>query len=193
MKFGIREIIFLLVLLAVPVLSAFYLFKPRNEDIRQTMDEINIKRARLETLEQITGTIDDLGLAIEEGRDRIEMIEAKLPSEELVAEILEQIWQLASRNKMTLKGVKSDKPVPAAAYQELPLNVTMEGDFNGFYQFLLELESLPRITRIHTLDLTRADAAKSAAAGSASSAALVKAEFTLSIYFESDADGADTL
>ena len=37
MRFGIRELIFLVVLLAVPVASWWYVFNPRNAEIQQAL------------------------------------------------------------------------------------------------------------------------------------------------------------
>jgi type IV pilus assembly protein PilO len=183
MHFGFRELIFFAVLLAVPVASYMYVFQPRNDEIAQAQEEIQQKQARLDQLAQVIAKIDDIGLAIESGREAIEMIEAKLPSEQDVEGILEQVWQLAARSQLNVRSVKSERPVPAALYMELPLRVTMEGPFDGFYQFLLELENLPRITRVHQMDLKRADTGPRIAQGEMPPGSTL-AEFTLSIYFE---------
>jgi type IV pilus assembly protein PilO len=183
MRFGLRELVFFIVLLAVPAASLIYVFKPRNEDIRQAMNEIERKEATLNRLEQITSKIEDLDVAIEEGRDSIRVVEAKLPSEEGVEDILEQVWQIAKANNQTVKSVKSEKAVPAANYRELPLKMIMEGEFDGFYQFLLELEKLPRITRMHQVKLEK-NSGSHKRANSNIQAGDMRAEFTLSIYFE---------
>ena len=89
------------------------------------------------------------------------------------------MWQLAAAARLAVKSVKSEAAVPAAGYMEQPLKVQMEGHFDGFYEFLLALENLPRITRIHQLKLERkvANRSEEAAGG-------MRADFTLSIYFE---------
>jgi len=184
MRIGFREFIFFIVLLAVPVASFFYVFKPRNDEISQAKAEIAVKQARLDTLAQVASKIDDIGLAIEQGRESIELIEAKLPSAQDVEGILEQIWQIAKRNGLEVKSVKSEKPVPAALYMELPLKIQMNGEFDGFYQFLLELENLPRITRIHQLKLQRADQKKGVPEEEELPPGSMTAEFVLSIYFD---------
>lgn len=183
MRFGLREFIFFIVLLAVPAASYFYLFKPRNEDIAKAKAEIAIKQANLSKLAEVTARIEDIGYAIERGRESIELIETKLPSEQDVEGILEQVWQIAKRNGLTVVSVKSEKPVPAALYMELPLKVVMMGHFDGFYQFLLELENLPRITRLPQLKLERAKS-KGSSSTEEVPAGWMKADFTLSIYFE---------
>lgn len=189
MRFGLREFIFLIVLLAVPAVSLFYVFKPRNDEIGQALDEIKVKQTRLDKLAEVTSKIDDIGLAIEEGRESIALIEEKLPDQRDVEGIYEQIWQIATSNRLTVKSLKSEKPMPAGRYSEQPLKMLVEGSFDGFYQFLLELENLPRITRVHQLTLERMTAR--GAARSELTPGAMSAEFVLSIYFEPDTSASE--
>ncbi len=183
MRFGFRELIFLVVLLAVPVASWWYVFKPRNAEIQQAHREIEIKQAKLNKLREVAKRIDDIGLAIEQGREAVELVEAKLPNREQVEDILENVWQLAKRNRLILKSVESEKPVPAALYMEQPLKMVVTGRFDGFYQFLLELENLSRITRVPRMKLERLGNSGGRDEIELDSG-LMTAEFTLSIYFE---------
>ncbi len=190
MRFGFRELIFLVVLLAVPVASWWYVFRPRNAEIAQARMEIEIKQSKLDKLREVAKRIDDIGLAIETGREAVELIEAKLPNREQVEVILENVWQLAKRNHLSLKSVKSEKPVLATLYMEQPLRVSMTGRFDGFYQFLLEMENLSRITRVPRMKLERI-----METGGLNDAdldtGLMQADFTLSIYFEQPTDRSD--
>ena len=43
------------------------------------------------------------------------------------------------------RGRSPDKPEIGPSYCELPIQMSLSGDFNGFYSFLLQLEKLPRI------------------------------------------------
>jgi type IV pilus assembly protein PilO len=83
--------------------------------------------------------------------------------------------------------IKSLKPVPAALYMEQPMAIEVTGSFVGFFTFLAQVEKLPRITRIHDLKLTG-----QAGGASDEDAPELKAEFTLSIYFQEDAKPAGT-
>ncbi len=189
MRFGLRELIFLVVLLAVPVASWWYVFKPRNTEIAQARMEIETKQAKLDKLREVANRIDDIGLAIEQGREAVELIEDKLPNRDQVEVILEKVWQLAKRNHMNLKSVKSEKPVPATLYMEQPLRVSMTGRFDGFYQFLLEMENLSRITRVPRMKLERI--MKTGGPNDAEfDTGVMQADFTLSIYFEQPKDSS---
>lgn len=191
MRFGLRELIFLVVLLAVPIASFMFVFKPRNEEINQARQEVDAKTEKLEQLRQVQGQLNDLGQAIEEWRKAIEMIEAKLPSERGIEDILEQVWNLAEDNGLQILGTHAEPAVPAATYMELPLKIEMYGDFDGFYQFLLELEQLPRITRVHEMAVNRAGHTSRGSRGRSRRGpadevpeGTMEAEFILSIYYQ---------
>lgn len=187
MRFGIRELIFVAVLLAVPVASFWYVFKPRNQQISQASEEIKLKQQRLEKLNTVLARIPDLGKAIDDGRVAIENTEKKLPFADDVQGILKGVWDISKSNGLMVRSFKSEKAVPYARYMELPLRTVIDGNFDGFYQFLLELEALLRITRINQLKLQKLtfkpgskdkDEAPPASGD-------MRAEFTLSIFFES--------
>lgn len=183
MRFGIREMIFLLVLLAVPVTSFWYVFKPRNEQIRQANEEIKLKQARMERLDDVLKRIPSLSEEIVKGQDAIKNLELQLPTAESVDTILDQVWQISKRNGLLVRSVKSDKPVPFARYMELPLKTVIEGEWEGFYRFLLDLEALPRITRIPQLKMQKI-IEKPGSKTETPIAGGMRAEFTLSIFYE---------
>ena len=180
MRFGIRELIFMIVLLAVPLASYMYVFKPRNEEIRQARQEVEVKQARLNRLREVSSRIDDVESAIRQGEIAIDVIESKLPSKQDVEVILEDIWKITKKHRLAVKSIKNEKQLSSATYKEQPLRVTIEGSFTGFYEFLLELEKLDRITRVHHLKIMRMSAGRG---GSSAARGAIKAEFTLSIYF----------
>ncbi len=179
MKFGFREILFILLLLAVPVGAYLFVFEPRNRQIDEVREEIKRKQAKLEELESATRKIPDLGEEIDRLTDAIEIIEQKLPDERKVDEVLKQVWEMAARQRLTPRSVRTDKPLPGNQYSELPIQMEIVGDFDGFYSFLLELEKLPRITQLPKMKLTKF-AEKDAVQGQ------MRAEVVLSVFFETD-------
>lgn len=192
MRFGFRELIFLVVLLAVPVVSYFYVFKPRNADIARIEQENSVKLTKLEKVEARTEGIDDMELEIAETLEMIDRVKKKMPDEEGVDTVLNDVWEMARDNRLAVRSVKSDKPVPAALYMELPLKMVMEGQFFGFYEFLSQLERMPRITRIHDLHLERIDQKRNPNAGELPAGAM-RAEFTLSIYYEPEKKSGESI
>jgi type IV pilus assembly protein PilO len=179
---GMRDIAFFGVLLAIPIASYFFVFAPRNTEISKARTEITTKRTRLADLSRLTSRIGDLGREIAEREEELEKLNQKLPDREGVDRILEQVTQLAQKSELAVRSVKGEKAVSAGPAMELPLKTVIEGGFEGFYQFLLDVESLPRITRIHSMKISKLgmgprDDPKDAVGGA------MRAEFTLSIYF----------
>lgn len=181
-RFGMRELVFMGILLAVPIASYFFVFSPRNAQIRAAKAEISQKESRLAELRKLTARIPDLDGEIVQWAESIRRLEEKLPDQEGVDAILGQITQIAQDNKLLVRSIKGDSATPFAMAMELPLRTTVEGDFRGFYRFLLGIEALPRITRIHQLRMTRLEPSRGD--DRPIEPGTMKAEFVLSIYFD---------
>ncbi|MEM1423505.1 MAG: type 4a pilus biogenesis protein PilO [Planctomycetota bacterium] len=173
-KFGIRELLFLAVLIAMPAASYWLVFKPQNREITEAKQEIEHKQLMLEKLDEATSQADDLEEQNAQIEASISLVESRLPGNKEVDVVLEQVAEIARKQKLTLKRVKRADPVPNAGYMEQPLEMDIEGDFDDFYVFLLEVEKLERITRMFELSIEGDDQNEGA----------MTAEFTLSIYFE---------
>ena len=178
MRFGLRELIFFILLIGVLAASWQVVFKKNNEDIAQALEEKSRMQRKLQELQVATRQIDDLGREIDKLTNAIDLFEAKLPAEKEVEVILKEVWQLAAKHGLNPRSVRTDKPIKTSRYSELPIKMVIVGDFNSFYSFLLDLERLSRITRVHEMSL---DKLKQGDEGQ------MEAQFTLSIFFEPQA------
>ncbi|MFP4144368.1 MAG: type 4a pilus biogenesis protein PilO [Phycisphaeraceae bacterium] len=155
MRLGLRELLFILLVAAVPVAAWMLVFQPWGTQIAQAKTEIGQKQEKLEELELATQNIDDLGKEIDKLSGALDTYEAKLPARQELDKILKEVWELAAKHQLEQKGVEPDKIVTRAQYAELPIKMKIVGDFDGFYSFMLDLERLPRVTRMPTMDLVR--------------------------------------
>ncbi|MEM1209987.1 MAG: type 4a pilus biogenesis protein PilO [Planctomycetota bacterium] len=180
MKFGFRELLFVALLVAMPVSAYFYVFKPRAETIQKVNADTQHKRAKLAKLDEVMAShkIHGLGVEIEKLAQAIELYEQRLPQREEVDGILEDVWRVAVANKLEPLSVRTQQVIGTATYSELPIRMKIKGDFDGFYQFLLDVEKLPRITRLPDLKLTKSK--------DKDTEGQMVAELTLSIFFEGD-------
>jgi Tfp pilus assembly protein PilO len=184
-RIGARELLFMGVLAAVPLASYFFVFAPRNAQIATARGEIAAKESQLASLRTVTARIANIDEEIVRWEEALRRLDERLPGEEGVDGILEQITELAKSHDLAVASVKGERPIPAAEYMELPLRTVVEGDFAGFHRFLVDLEALPRITRIHRMNLVRSDFDPSKRNDRGDEArGPLKAEFTLSIYFD---------
>ena len=175
MKFGFRELVFVVLLLGLVgwTYAAFMQKQKERTDLDADTDQI---RAELVQLKQATAGIEDLGRKIDDLQKAIDFFESKLPQEKEMDKILTEVSQMADANALQTKTVKTLKSERTANYSEQPIQMSLSGDFNGFYSFLLQLEKLARITRVTQMQLQKIDEHDGQ----------MQAQLTLSIYFEPD-------
>jgi type IV pilus assembly protein PilO len=180
MKFGIRELILVSAMVGLLVCTYLFVFAKRQTKRQDLRNEMETRRQSLVNLKQATSGIDDLGKKIEELQQAISFFEKKLPAEKEVDKILKEVWQMAEANSLQTKTVKTLKTERGPNYSEQPIQMNLAGDFNGFYAFLLQLEKLPRITRVSQMKLEKINERDGE----------MTAQVTLSIFFEPDAASA---
>jgi type IV pilus assembly protein PilO len=180
MRFGLRELVFLGLLVAVPLAAWFVVFQPRHQQIEQARVEVEAKQATLRQLARVSSRIEDLRIEIESGREALDRLERRIPGRDGVDAVLQQITEIAMQNRLVVRSVKGDRPLAAPLYMELPLKMSIEGEFEGLYDFLAELESLERITRVHHLKVSRSFSGRNASEDLGS----LKAELAISIFFD---------
>jgi type IV pilus assembly protein PilO len=178
MKFGVKEIIFVALMLALLGGTYMFVFSKTNSKREQLMSDISSKQKMLADLQAATTGIEDMNSKIDELSSAIKFFEQKLPQEKDVGDILQQVWDMAKTNSLQSRTVKPDKAEVGPNYCELPIQMSLSGDFNGFYAFLLQLEKLPRITRITQMNLQKINDHDGEAT----------AQLTLSIFFEPEKD-----
>ena len=177
MQLGLRSMTLIGTLVALPLASWWFVFRPQNKQVQTDKEEISHMREMLEKLKVETARTDDLVKANSEIRKSIQVIETKLPTGKEIDSVVRQVSDVAVSAGLAAPALKSGKPVSASLYMEQPLEMSIEGGFGGFYAFLRNVEALPRITRVPELKIRAIDAQDGPA---------MKAEFTLSIYFQQE-------
>lgn len=175
MRFGLREAIYILLLLAMPASAYLTVFKQRAVSDLTAKEEIVQVDDKIKRVSKATAAIPDLAAEIEKLQGAIDRFQSMLPTDREVETLLKQVWEIAGQHGLTTKSVRPDKIVPAAQYAELPIKMEIVGDFFGFYEFMRAIEALPRITRMPVIEVSRE---------SKEDEGQVKAKVTLSIFFE---------
>jgi len=169
MKPGPREIIFAVILLAIPMAAWQLEFVPRGRRQAKLKRSIQAKQAKLDTLfdkRQLSGAIGDLRKQIDQGDEAVEIFRSRLPEEKDIDQIVREVWQLAKSNNLSPTVVRTVKPrkgrqftTPNDPHGEQPVLIHLEGHFPGFYSFMLQMESQSRIMRVRQLKITKPDKA----------------------------------
>lgn len=177
MRFGIRELLYLLVLVGVMVGAYFVALKPMDEKIQSFRDDTASKADILNDLLAAKAKYPDLDNEIQRLTEAMDSFEQKLPSQRDMEIILRRITEVGSENDLTIKSIKPDKPINAAEYKELPIKLEIVGDFDSYYSFIKAIEEMPRITRMPEMKVSKVKA---------KGEGIVKTTMTLSIFFEGD-------
>jgi len=180
MKFGIRELSFVVVMLGLLGAIYFLVWDKAQAKIVSMERRTEEKVKALSDLERATSGVSDVDRKVTELEEAIKFFEKKLPQERDIDQILKEVWNMAEKNQLTTKTIKTMKSQRGATYSEQPIEMTLSGGFGGFYEFLLRLERLPRLTRVSQLNLDKINGKEGD----------MEAKLVLSIFFEPESAGS---
>ena len=174
MKIPSKQILFVVALLGLPVGAYFWVFLPANTQLANQRQEIQAKVEKLDDLNAALCRVKDLDDEVMRLTQAVEFFEDKLPAQHETYKVLAQIATISSAHQLETRLFETQRTKPFARYAELPIKMELHGNFEAFYQFLLKLEQMPRITRVKDMQLTHDEKTGE-----------LTAKLTLSIYFES--------
>ena len=176
-KVGLLGASILVIVVGLPVAAYLTVLRPLDAEISKSRAEIKHMESLLAKLQEETARNADLVRANADTQNAIQMIEARLPTNQEIDAIVRQVSDLAVQSGMEPPGIKTTRALPAGLYMEQPLDMELTGSFEGFFNFISSLERMPRITRIHDMKLEalRDDDGPE-----------MRALFTLSIYYQED-------
>lgn len=177
MRFGIRELLYLSVLVGVMVGAYFVVLSPMDEKIEAFKTDTAAKQATLTKLNEAKSTYPDFDAEIKRLEEARAAFERKLPNRREVEVILGQIWEIAKEEQLKVKSIVPDRSIDAAEYDELPIKVEILGDFDGYYAFIKRIEELPRITKMPKITIKKINN---------DTDGVVRTELRLSIFFRGD-------
>jgi len=186
-KIGPREIVFFALLVAMPVGSWWWIYRPRAINNDLMLREIQSRQEKLRKLNKATATIGNLRKEIASLQEAINFFQSKLPNAKEIDKVLQELWLVAEANNVVTKSIRASQQghdkglVLPPGSEEQVIAMELHGDFMGFYAFLQELESQPRIMRIRKMKLT---------APRGCSPGTVQVNLVLSIFFEKAKEGA---
>lgn len=152
---NIRKIIFFVLLLTAAYLAYAFMIRPANKNLAEQKERISQSLKVLNELQQATSTARDLNKQLTQLTEAINFFESKLPPHSQIHQVLEDVTVIAQKQGLTTRSIKTLSLKDNNGYIEQPLQMELYGSFNAYYSFLLELEQLPRITKVRELKLKR--------------------------------------
>jgi type IV pilus assembly protein PilO len=184
MKLGSRELIYFALLLGVLVGSWWFGFRPMEARAVELTIEADAKRGKVEQVRAVMRQVEDEDLTgkLDELQKAIAFFEQKLPRAKDVEDVLHDVTASAEGCGLGVEEFEELRVRHEAAYSEQPIRLKLTGSFESFYQFLLKLERLPRITRLTDMELRKLE---TRGQRGITQGDIMEATLTLSVYFES--------
>ena len=170
-----RKAVFFILLLGVAVLGYQYMIRPANKHLAEAKGQVETKLAKLAEFERANAATEGLTKQLEELQEAVEFFESKLPPTNEIDKVLRDVTVIAEKLGLKPKTIRTLTKKNNSGYIEQPLKMELEGNFNSFYSFLLELEQLPRIMKIRELELKKQKKGEGQ----------ITANFIVSIFFQS--------
>ena len=174
MKTSVRIILTVVATLVVVGVTTFAAGRPllrRTDEDRAVIDE---RRAQLVKLQRMGKCIQDVQQEIRRLEATLGFFDSRLPEQKQVDVVLREVWTIAADQALATRSVRLKPAESQTRCNAQPINIILEGPFQGFYEFLMAVERLPRITKVRHFDITKLPTKEGA----------VQVDLTMDIFFE---------
>ena len=151
----LRILLTAVALVAVAALAGVFVAYPLLKQTSADLETIQQRRAELVKLEQVVRRIVDVKKEIDRLETALAFFHDRLPEEREIDVILREVWLIADSRGLTPRRIQTSKPEQQDQYKSQPITMTLEGGFDRFYEFLIGLERLPRITKVRQMQITK--------------------------------------
>lgn len=169
-----RKAVFFVILLCVTAIGYQYMIKKANRELAKAKVQLQAILGKLAEFEKASAAAEGLAKQMEQLEESIIFFESKLPPTSEIHKVLEQVTVIAQDQGLKPKTIRTLAKKNNSGYVEQPITMGLEGNFNAFYSFLLELEKQPRIMKIRELKLAK----------HLKDEGQIKADFVVSIFFQ---------
>ena len=155
MRGSMRILLTLLGIVVVTVAVVLVVVRPLGQRVAADQEAIRDRRDQLVKLQRVARRINDLQEEIKRLEDALAFFEDRLPQQREIDVILREVWVTAEARSLAARSIRTMKMETASRYNVQPISLTLEGPFAGFYEFLLCLEQLPRITKVREMQIQK--------------------------------------
>jgi Tfp pilus assembly protein PilO len=180
MQFGPRTFIFFVLLLAMPVAAYFMLFKPLDAHLLDVKARTQEKAEKLQELADKLqkSPTKNMETEIQQLHEVVALLEHKLPTAKETDVVYNEVWNLAVKNHLNIKSVRTNPVVEKPTYSSQSIRMNIVGPMkDGFYKFISDVErggQVKRLTRISDMSIQADDKVPGN----------VQVDMTLTVYFE---------
>lgn len=164
-NFNLRNYIpiFIVVLFLIILTGGGLLIWPKTQESKTLQNDIKVKKGEIEQAKNYFKKLGELKIQMEtDYLDELSKIGAALPSDASVAmpSFLKFLQETAGQAGLTLKSISPSSDVSATeeGIKELKVELSVEGSYAAFKNFLLALENSARLIEVESISFSLAPA-----------------------------------
>lgn len=164
-NFNLRNYIpvFIVVLFLIILVGGGLLIWPKMQESKILQNDIKAKKGEIEQTKNYFKKLSELKIQMEtDYLDELSKISAALPADASVAipSFLKFLQETAGQSGMTLKSISPSSDVSTAeeGIKELKVELSVEGSYAAFKNFLLALENSSRLIEVESISFSLAPA-----------------------------------
>jgi Tfp pilus assembly protein PilO len=150
-------VVFTVIVLCLAVAFYFYYLK----DIAKERDNIQADIARLEVsvaqATAIEGRLKRFREELKQLEERLAVLQAILPAEKETPTVLRSVQQMASSSNLKIQKFTPQPVVPRVFYSDWPIQIDVEGNFDGLGAFFEKISHATRIINVDSISVTGFD------------------------------------
>ena len=144
-----------IIAVAILVAGYFMMLDPMQVKLsRESKQEVQLKKDFENKAFQVAN-LEEYKAQMIEMEQSFESILKQLPRDTEVPGLIDDISLAALNNGLDLKVISPQKQVSTEFYNELPIQIEVEGDYHELGAYVSSVASLPRIVTLHDFSITR--------------------------------------
>ena len=150
------KVIFCAIIAIVILIGGYFMMlEPMQVQLsRESKQEVQLKRDFENKAFQVANLAEYKDQMIEMEQS-FESILKQLPRDTEVPGLIDDISLAALNNGLDLKMISPQKQISTEFYNELPIQIEVEGDYHELGAYVSSVASLPRIVTLHDFSITR--------------------------------------
>jgi type IV pilus assembly protein PilO len=143
--------------LVLCVVFYIYMIGPMRTEIETVKGEIATLEAEISQTEVLNQRLQTIKLAVAEQQARLNELRQVLPEEKETADIIRQVQELAVESQLRIKSFTPRSTVDNVFYQDWPILISLEGNFDSLGIFFEKISGFTRIINVEDISIQALD------------------------------------
>lgn len=130
-----------------------YYLSPLQEEVQRIQMEANRLSQEIEQGRLLQARLAEFKKVVANQEARLAQLRRALPDEKETAEIIRQVQQLAVDSKLRLKSFTPQKTINNGFYQDWPILMSIEGNYNRLGDFFAKVSQISRIVNVEDITI----------------------------------------